>query len=187
MIQSSPADRRARFRQMHDSGCFLLPNPWDIGSTKRLEAAGFGAVATSSAAAACALGKQDYQITLADALVHCALIAGATDLPVNADFENGFSNEPEEVAENVERAVATGIAGLSIEDRAQGNDLRNLDNAVACVRAARQACGDAVRNLPRRRQGSGLRYRAAAGLCRSRCRLPLRARPGRSGRRRADR
>ncbi|CAM3200014.1 2-methylisocitrate lyase [Sphingomonas antarctica] len=138
------ASKREAFRRLHDGSCFLLPNPWDIGSTKRLEAAGFPALATSSAAAAWALGKQDYEITAEDALVHCALIAGATDLPVNADFENGFSNEPEEVAENVERVVRTGIAGLSIEDRARGNDLRDLDNAVACVRAAKFACGDAL-------------------------------------------
>jgi 2-methylisocitrate lyase-like PEP mutase family enzyme len=143
-MSNSPADRRAAFRKLHESGCFLLPNPWDIGSAKRLEAAGFSAVATSSAAAAWALGKQDYEITVADALVHCALIAGATSLPVNADFENGFSNEPEEVAANVERAVATGIAGLSVEDRLQGNDLRDLNHAVDCVRAARGACGDAL-------------------------------------------
>jgi 2-methylisocitrate lyase-like PEP mutase family enzyme len=143
-MSHAPTDRRAAFRQLHDSGCFLLPNPWDIGGTKRLETAGFKAVATSSAAAAWALGKQDYELTLADALVHCALIAGATNLPVNADFENGFSNDSEDVAANVERAVATGIAGLSIEDRLEGVKLRDLDHAVDCVRAARSACGDAL-------------------------------------------
>lgn len=144
MSHASPADRRTRFRQLHESGCFLLPNPSDAGGAKRLEALGFPALATSSAATAWALGKQDYEITLADALVHNALIVGATGLPVNADFENGFSNDPEEIAANVERAIATGIAGLSIEDRLQGNDLRELDHAVDCIRAARQGCGDAL-------------------------------------------
>lgn len=138
------ADKRAAFRRLHDSGCFLLPNPWDVGGVRRLEALGFAAIATSSAAVAWAMGKQDYEITAADALTHCALIAGASSLPVNADFENGFSNEPEEVADNVARAVGLGLAGLSIEDRAQGRDLRELDSAVACVRAASSACGDAL-------------------------------------------
>lgn len=132
------ATRRAQFRKLHEGGCFLLPNPWDIGSAVRLQRLGFEALATSSSAAAWAIGKEDYQITLEDALAHLELICGATDLPVNADFETGFATAPEGVAANVGRAIATGIAGLSIEDRAAGG-LRDHTLAVECVAAARAA------------------------------------------------
>ncbi len=137
------SERRARFRALHESGCFLLPNPWDIGSAVRLARLGFKALATSSSAAAWAIGKEDYEITLDQALANMALIAGATDLPVNADFETGFANGPEGVAANVAKAVETGVAGLSIEDR-QGDGLRDDDLAVECVAAAKAACGNAL-------------------------------------------
>ncbi len=138
MTNPALANRRARFRKLHESGCFLLPNPWDIGSSVRLQRLGFQALATSSSAAAWAIGKEDYQITVEDALAHLELICGATDLPVNADFETGFAQTPEGVAANVARAIATGIAGLSIEDRAEGG-LRDHNLAVECVAAARAA------------------------------------------------
>lgn len=136
-------DRRARFRAFHDAGCFLLPNPWDIGSVRRLEALGFQALATSSAASGWAIGKDDYEITLEDALAHLGVIVGATALPVNADFENGFADTPEGVSANVALAVAIGIAGLSIEDRV-GDGLRDEVLAVECVAAAKAACDDAL-------------------------------------------
>lgn len=137
------AARRAAFRALHESGCFLLPNPWDVGSAKRLAAIGFPALASSSAAAGWTIGKDDYELTVDDVIAHLDMLVGATDLPVNADFETGFSDDPATIAANVKRAVATGIAGLSIEDRSR-DGLRALDHAVDCVRAAKAACGDAM-------------------------------------------
>jgi 2-methylisocitrate lyase-like PEP mutase family enzyme len=134
----SSAERRAAFRKLHDSGCFVLPNPWDIGSARRLEKLGFKAIASSSSAAALALGLTDYQIDLEQCLDHLTMLVGATDLPVNADFENGFADAPEDVAANVTRAIATGIAGLSVEDQ-HGGALYPLDLAVARIAAARAA------------------------------------------------
>lgn len=130
--------RRADFRMLHESGCFVLPNPWDIGSSKRLEKLGFKAIASSSAAAAQALGLTDYKITLEQCLDHLKMLVEATDLPVNADFENAFADSPAEVAENVTRAIATGVAGLSVEDQHAGA-LYPLDLAVARIAAARAA------------------------------------------------
>jgi 2-methylisocitrate lyase-like PEP mutase family enzyme len=134
----SLAKRRATFRKLHEGGCFVLPNPWDIGSARRLEKLGFPAIASSSSAAALALGLTDYQIDLEQCLDHLTMLVGATSLPVNADFENGFADAPEEVALNVTRAIATGIAGLSIEDQ-HGGVLYPLDVAVERVKAARAA------------------------------------------------
>jgi 2-methylisocitrate lyase-like PEP mutase family enzyme len=135
---SAYATRRRDFRALHQQGCFLLPNPWDIGGAVRLERLGFKAIASSSSACALALGRDDYQITLAEALDHLRMLVGATALPVNADFENGFATEPERVADNVRAAIATGIAGLSIEDR-DGDTLHASARAVERVAAARQA------------------------------------------------
>jgi 2-methylisocitrate lyase-like PEP mutase family enzyme len=132
------AARRRDFRALHREGCFLLPNPWDIGGARRLERLGFRAIASSSSACALALGRMDYQITLAEALDHLHMLVGATQLPVNADFENGFAAEPERVADNVRSAILTGIAGLSIEDR-DGDALYETARAVERVAAARQA------------------------------------------------
>jgi 2-methylisocitrate lyase-like PEP mutase family enzyme len=129
---------RTRFKELHRSGCFVIPNPWDIGGARRLAALGFQALASSSAAAAWALGKADGQITLEEVLDHLRLLVAATDLPVNADFEAGFADAPEGVARNVTLAVETGIAGLSIEDRT-GSELYPLDLAVDRIRAARAA------------------------------------------------
>ncbi len=134
----SLAERRAAFRALHETGCFVLPNPWDIGSARRLQKLGFAAIASSSSAAALALGLTDYQIDLDQCLDHLAMLVGATDLPVNADFENGFADAPDDVAANVTRAIATGIAGLSIEDQT-GGTLYPLDLAVERIAAARAA------------------------------------------------
>jgi 2-methylisocitrate lyase-like PEP mutase family enzyme len=138
MTNPTFAARRAAFRKLHESGCFIIPNPWDIGSATRLHAMGFKALASSSSAAGKALGKNDYQITLDECLAHLKMLVGATDLPVNADFENGFADAPADVAVNVARAIETGIAGLSIEDQT-GGTLYPLHLAVDRIKAARAA------------------------------------------------
>lgn len=132
------AAKRATFRKLHESGHFIIPNPWDIGSTRRLEKLGFKALASTSAGAAWALGKEDGELTLAEALDHLRMLCAATDLPINADFEGGFADRPEDVATNVTLAVDTGVAGLSIEDRI-GADLYPLPLAVERIQAARAA------------------------------------------------
>lgn len=133
------AAKRSAFRALHASGCFILPNPWDIGSLRRLEALGFKAVASTSSGAASAMGKHDYELTLDEVLDHLAFLAGATDLPLNADFETGFADAPEAVAANVLKAAATGVAALSIEDRKAGG---LYDKALAVERIA--ACREAI-------------------------------------------
>src|SRR6188472_737483 len=104
----------AAFHRLHSSGCFVMPNPWDVGSARALEQMGFPALATTSAGHAWTLGRADNGVTLEESLEHLGAIAAAVGLPVNADFEGGFAVEPEHVGANVRRAVATGIAGLSI-------------------------------------------------------------------------
>src|SRR5437868_15546106 len=104
------------FRAMHESGCFVLPNPWDIGTTIYLEHLGFKALATTSAGFAFSRGKSDGAVPRDEMLAHIREIVAATALPVNADFQAGYADEPEDVAENVRLCLATGIAGLSIED-----------------------------------------------------------------------
>ena len=144
-------ERRAAFRKLHQSGCFIIPNPWDIGSARRLEKLGFKALASSSSAVGKALGRNDYEITLDECLDHLTMLVSATDLPVNADFENGFADTSAGVAENVTRAIATGIAGLSIEDQARGT-LYPFDIAVDRIKAARtaiDASGEAVMLIAR--------------------------------------
>ena len=134
-------DRTATFRQLHASGCFVMPNPWDAGSARILEQLGFPALATTSAGCAWTLGRADNRITLAEALEHLRIIAAAVKVPVNADFEGGFAVQPDAVAANVQLAAATGIAGLSIEDSTgdPAHPLHDLDLAVERVRAARHA------------------------------------------------
>jgi 2-methylisocitrate lyase-like PEP mutase family enzyme len=134
------SDARARFRALHQAGCFVIPNPWDIGGAQRLAKLGFPALASSSAAAAWALGKADGQLAVEEALDHLRMLCAATDLPVNADFEAGFAEDAQGVARNVTLAVGTGVAGLSIEDR-QGPGLHDLDVAVERIRAAKGAIG----------------------------------------------
>lgn len=106
----------AKFQELHASGCFVLPNPWDVGSAVYLDHLGFKALATTSAGTAFARGLPDTAVPLDAMLEHCREVATATSLPVNADFQNGFADEPEGVAANVARCIATGVAGLSIED-----------------------------------------------------------------------
>ena len=135
------ADKRATFRKMHESGCFVLPNPWDIGSARALAAMGFKALASTSAGFAWSIGKADNRVTLEDVLAHLTALCGAVDLPVNADFEGGFADEPEGVAANVARGVRTGVAGLSIEDSTGDKAKPLYERAVAVerIRAARSA------------------------------------------------
>ena len=139
MTSPSPiAERRHAFRVLHEQGCFLLPNPWDVGGAIRLAGMGFKAIASSSSACAMALGRTDYHITLQEALDHLHLLVGATDLPVNADFENGFATEPAGVADNVQRALTTGVAGISIEDRFN-KTLYPAQQAIERIAAAKAA------------------------------------------------
>jgi 2-methylisocitrate lyase-like PEP mutase family enzyme len=134
-------DRVAAFRHLHSSGCFVMPNPWDLGTARALEQMGFQALATTSAGFAWTLGRADNQVVLDEALEHLRLVADAVAVPVNADFQGGFAVDPEHVGANVKLAVATGIAGLSIEDSTgdEADPLYELDLAVERIRAARGA------------------------------------------------
>ncbi len=133
--------RATEFRRLHSSGCFVMPNPWDAGTARALERLGFKALATTSAGFAWTLGRADNQVTLDDALAHFRVIADAVAVPVNADFEGAFADEPDQVYVNIRAAVATGIAGISIEDSTgdQASPLYDFEVAVKRVRAARRA------------------------------------------------
>jgi len=136
-------EKRATFRALHQQGCFLLPNPWDVGSARVLQHLGFVALASSSAGFAWTQGRPDYAVTRADVLQHLTSLCDAVDLPINADFESGFAVEPEAVATNVTLAIETGVAGLSIEDRdGTPTGLYDLPFATERIRAARRAIDD---------------------------------------------
>ena len=133
--------KRQAFRKLHEEGCFVLPNPWDVGSAKLLQSLGFQALATTSSGHAWSLGQADGAVSRDIALEHLRVMAAATELPVNADFESGFGADPDAVALSVRMAIDTGIAGLSIED-STGNaehPVRDLADAVARLKAARAA------------------------------------------------
>jgi 2-methylisocitrate lyase-like PEP mutase family enzyme len=132
---------RAAFRRLHEAGCFVIPNPWDEGSARFLEGLGFKALATTSAGFAWSVGRRDNRVSLDQALAHFERIATRVEVPVNADFEGGFAVEPAEVAANVRRAVATGVAGISIEDSTgdAASPLFDFERSVARVRAAVEA------------------------------------------------
>ena len=137
------AARRAAFRTLHERGCFLIPNPWDVGTARYLQGLGFKALATTSAGFAFSIGRPDSAaaVPLEAVLAHFAEIAAASDLPVNADFQAGYAETPDGVGENVRRCVETGVAGLSIED-ATGDARRplyDLDVAKERIKAARAA------------------------------------------------
>ena len=132
------AEKRATFRKLHESGFFIVPNAWDAGSASRLTRFGFKAIASTSAGAAWALGKDDGELRRDEVLDHLVMLVEATPLPVNADFENGFADSPAEVAENVAMAVETGIAGLSIEDWS-GHAMYEPAFAAERIAAARAA------------------------------------------------
>jgi methylisocitrate lyase len=136
--------RIAEFRRLHQTGCFVMPNPWDIGSARILVGLGFPAIATTSAGMAWSLGRRDNDISVDVALAHLRALAGCVEVPVNADFEDGFAPDPDGVAANVATAAATGVAGVSIEDSTgeKGEPLYELRVAVERIRAARRAIDD---------------------------------------------
>jgi 2-methylisocitrate lyase-like PEP mutase family enzyme len=137
----SVADKRRTFRRLHESGCFAIPNPWDVGSALYLQSLGFKALATTSSGSAWSQGRHDGGLRRDQVLAHLEVLVAATDVPVNADFEGGFAAEPAGVAESVALATRTGVAGLSIEDSTghSARPLYDLDAAVARIRAARGA------------------------------------------------
>lgn len=138
---TTSAERVRAFHQLHQSGCFVIPNPWDVGSARVLAQLGFQALATTSSGFAWSLGRRDNHVLLDEALAHVRAIAESVDVPVSADFEGGFAIEPEAVAANVARAASTGIAGLSIEDSTgdPSSPLVDATLAVERIRAARRA------------------------------------------------
>ena len=137
----SIADKRRTFHQLHESGCFAIPNPWDIGSACFLQSLGFKALASTSSGFAWSIGRPDNAISREASLTHLHELVAATDLPINADFENGFGADAAGVAESVRLAVETGVAGLSIEDSTgdEAAPLFSLEHAVERIRAARGA------------------------------------------------
>jgi 2-methylisocitrate lyase-like PEP mutase family enzyme len=142
MSNSRPtiADKRKTFRKLHEAGCFVIPNPWNVGTARYLQGLGFKALATTSSGHAHAQSFPDGGQTRDEVLAHFSELAAATDVPLNADFENGFADDPDRVAENVTRCIATGVAGLSIEDSPKdATPLYDFDRSVARVKAARAA------------------------------------------------
>jgi 2-methylisocitrate lyase-like PEP mutase family enzyme len=139
----STADKRKTFRKLHRSGCFVIPNPWNVGTARYLQGLGFKALATTSSGHAHSEGCPDGAQSIDDVLAHYRELAEATDIPLNADFENGYANDPDEVAANVTRCIATGVAGLSIEDfhgdNSAAEPLYDFDLALKRVKAARAA------------------------------------------------
>jgi len=143
VAESRPSitDKRRSFRQLHEAGCFVIPNPWDVGSARFLQGIGFKALATTSSGFAWSQARADNAVARDDVLAHLREIVAATDLPVNADFESGFASDAAGVAESVRLAVETGVAGLSIEDSTgdAAQPLFTIDASVERLRAARRA------------------------------------------------
>jgi len=141
---TQPTDRCRIFRQLHESGCFIVPNPWDLGSARLLAQLGFRALATTSSGFAWSLGRPDNHVSLEATLAYLRAISQGVEIPVSADFEGGFATAPEAVGTNVAAAVNTGIAGLSIEDatRDASSPLYDFSLAVERIQAARRAIDD---------------------------------------------
>lgn len=141
MIKPDYSERRRAFRKLHESGCFIIPNPWDAGSAKLLASVGFKALATTSSGFAWSEGRRDGQMSVDEVLENCRTIVAATPLPVNADFEDSHAPDPAGVGANVRRLIETGVAGLSIEDSTgvPSHPLYDLEVAVSRLRAARAA------------------------------------------------
>ncbi len=165
-IAAWQAERVERFRALHEHGCFAIPNPWDPGTVRALESLGFEALATTSAGYAFSRGRPDAvdALSLEDVLGHVAEIAAAARVPVNADFQSGYAESPEGVAENVRRCVATGVAGLSIEDASSAGGLYAPDEAVARVRAARGAIDETRTGVLLTARAEGFLYGVADPL-----------------------
>jgi 2-methylisocitrate lyase-like PEP mutase family enzyme len=140
-VRPSIADKRRAFHKLHEAGCFVIPNPWDVGSARYLQGLKFKALATTSSGFAWSHGHRDGAMSRDRVLDHLTEMVEATDLPINADFESGFAPDAAGVAESVRLAVATGVAGLSIEDSTgdASRPLHDLDAAVERIRAARKA------------------------------------------------
>lgn len=140
----SVAQKRKDFFKLHESGCFVLPNPFDVGSARMLQSLGYKALASTSAGYAWTTGRSDYGLKLDELLDHLTALSAATDLPVNADFESGFADDPAGVAENVRKCAATGVAGLSVENRSSDpkQPLYEFSLSVDRIRAARAALDD---------------------------------------------
>jgi 2-methylisocitrate lyase-like PEP mutase family enzyme len=141
MTQSSAAEKRKTFRKLHEAGCFVIPNPWNVGSARYLQSLGFKALATTSSGYAHSQGYADGALSCDAVLAHFRELAAATDVPLNADFEDSLADDLEGLSQNVTRCVATGVAGLSIEDSPNNGatPLYPFDVAVARVKATRAA------------------------------------------------
>lgn len=143
-------EKRAAFRKLHEKGCFVLPNPWDVGTARLFQHLGFQALASTSAGFAWSQGRPDYALSRGDVLAHLRTLCGATDLPVNADFESGFAPDTHMLAESVRLAVETGVAGLSIEDRDLGvapDALFETNRAIERIKAARYVIDASLENV----------------------------------------
>jgi 2-methylisocitrate lyase-like PEP mutase family enzyme len=138
---TAPTPKREAFRQLHETGCFVIPNPWDVGTARYLAQLGFKALATTSSGFAWSRGCPDNRISVDDTLQHFEEVARSVEVPVNGDFESGFAIDPAEVLTNMRRAVATGIAGVSIEDSSgdPAHPLFEFGLALERVRAAHEA------------------------------------------------
>src|SRR5277367_1932412 len=144
-VRPSIADKRRAFHKLHEAGCFVIPNPWDVGSARYLQSLGFKALATTSSGFAWSHGHRDGAMSRDRVLDHLTEMVEATNLPINADFESGFAADAAGVAESVRLAVGTGVAGLSIEDStgSSAKPLFTLDEAIERIRAARKAIDQA--------------------------------------------
>jgi 2-methylisocitrate lyase-like PEP mutase family enzyme len=140
-VMKSIEEKRAEFRRLHESGCFAIPNPWDIGTAKYLQHLGFKAIATTSAGFAFSRGLADGSVKRDEMIAHIRELVEATDIPVNADFENGYADDPNWCAENARLCADTGVAGLSIEDAADRKEspIYDVDLAVERIQAVREA------------------------------------------------
>jgi 2-methylisocitrate lyase-like PEP mutase family enzyme len=141
MPRPSVADKRRTFRKLHESGCWMIPNPWDVGSARYLQGLGFKALASTSSGYAWSEAYADNAVGVDMVLAHLKEIVAATDVPVNADFEGGYADDPAGVAKNVARCCETGVAGLSIEDSTGNKEkpLYDIPFAVERMKAARAA------------------------------------------------
>jgi 2-methylisocitrate lyase-like PEP mutase family enzyme len=157
---TQPTDRCRIFRLLHESGCFIVPNPWDLGSARLLAQLGFRALATTSAGFAWSLGRPDNHVSLEATLAHLRSISQGVDIPVNADFEGGFATAPAAVGANVAAATSTGIAGLSIEDSTGdvSSPLFDFSLAVERIQAARRAIDDSGTGILLTGRSEGFRF-----------------------------